>query len=152
MSILDLYWSLSSQRWSLFSFVSVFCVVCHKGENHRVEHRCRSSRSVVQGRLTNRWVRSSHQNSIYLDKFCCGSPMWKPEIFLSSCSLSWELSFVSSQSEYSLWSLLAGRCEIVACIWWLNSLGFWDTKSQAAFSLFWLCRLSGEFVIRGPSP
>lgn len=40
------------------SFVLLFCVVpsknvaCHKKENHRIEHRCRSHKPVIQASLT----------------------------------------------------------------------------------------------------
>lgn len=72
------------------SFIFVFCIVlpenavCHKKENHRVEHSHRPCKPVVQTSLRDQWVWSSHQMAIHLDKHHCGSPIKLSEALLPS--------------------------------------------------------------------
>ena len=112
-------------------FFCLFHVICHNKENHRAEHRHESYKPVIWASITDWWVHSSHQTSICLDKLCWGSP---DKVFLSSCSMSSELGFVTSET------ILFGHCQpedthtslhLVAS--WI--LGFWGTQLQAVLSL-----------------
>lgn len=50
-------------------------IVCHKKENHRVEHRNKPFKSVIRSDLTNHWACDSYPIGIHLDKLCCESPI-----------------------------------------------------------------------------
>lgn len=150
MSIPVFYWFLSSQSWSVYSLVSAFSVFCPREENSRVKHRHRSYKPVLAS-LTDWWVHTSHQTNVYLDKRCCGSSMKKQgEVFLSLV-LSWELSFVTSENilpdlchpkgTYTVFHLVASWIDWDSVIWNHKNILF-----------VWPCQLSGEFVMRIPTP
>lgn len=68
-------------------------VVCHKKENHRVEHRNRPHKSVVRGDHINHWICDFHPTNILLDKLRFESPIKPNESLLPSLFLSWVLDF-----------------------------------------------------------
>lgn len=102
----DFYGSLSSPEMATVFFL--FCVVCCKEENHRVEHRCRSYKSVTQGGLMGGWVHRWHPTSIYLDKLGCGH-LYKNQRFSFHFGLCPE-AWLCDQWGYTFWSPSAGRC------------------------------------------
>lgn len=124
-----------------------------KRKNHRVACRHRSYKSVAWAGLTDWWVHGSHQTGICLGSFAVG-PLCKSQLSFSFC-------LVPCADSLALW--LVRIFSLVSAIWEFTSLcvsgglssglGFWDVKSQiACFVVVRLCQLSGEFVLRGPSP
>lgn len=127
MNTLRFYWSHPSQKWPSFSFASVFCVIFHKKENHRVERRHRASKPVVWTGLTDWWAHGSHLTSVYLDRFCFKSLVWKlDEVSLSSRSASWELGFVIGETVLSGLHHLEGTSGSQS-----NSLAFEDMNQHS---------------------
>lgn len=146
MNTLVFYWSLSSQTWSLFSFIAVLCVLCHRRVSHRVE--CRSHMPLFKSASnTGEFTALPGPTSLYTD-FAVG-PCVKTRD-LSSSSMSWQLGFVTSE-RFSGFHQAEGAKYLPAFGAELNRLEFL-TQSHKQQSLSDCARSQGSLSQGVPGP